>query len=814
MKKKLNVFKVTVIAIFAVAALVFSVFDYVCSADSDVSGKSKNIILFGWDGVQREHLMEMLAKGRLPNLQKLIQEGGIVNTEVTTGATCTKPGWTEILTGYSALRLGIPDNKNYRSIPMGYTIFERLKAYFGNDGIKTIFVSGKGRHLGCRGVHEICINCPVRHPLTQVETGWWDRKLYKAPVKGKKEHWVTRESEPYYNATGSFDFHAINLGIARNVGKKIMEALDRFRGYRFFAFFHFDEPDRQGHVYGENSQEYSQALEDLDSLLGATVRKLKKLGIYDNTEIFVTTDHGMDEGLRVHINSPHTFLAINNKRLLRSGDRKDITPTILEAYGISQDFIEPPLNGKSLFVTKDYNLIMISLSNVAAEHMSLYGYKRKTTPNLEKWARDAIVFENTFSQASWTLPVATSLFTSLYPYTHGVVDRYKNNILDNNIMTLPEVLAGKGYRTAAFTGGLDYDRKFGHMRGFKEIEEVKTDQIWPANQSNFSVIFNKGLEWLKKESDSRFFLFLHGYDAHCPFTPPEKFKGVFSSKGGKNICVDNTLCLRGYETQETGKFEAYYHRTANTEKIILTKDDIEYLEALYDEEILSVDSLVSGFLSKLGPRILDKTIIVIFSDHGEMFAKHGRFGRAGTTRGTLYDDVLHVPLIIKIPGHKPGVVKGLAQIIDVMPTLLDILNISVTQKVQGKNLVALIENNAIANEYVFAGSRFGGPAHLLYKTESSDESIRSDRFKLIREVKFLHFGKDESKKEETYELYDLAKDSDELYNVIDKEIDVGNLLKEKLNEWREGSLRFFSPQSKTKELPRGLIKELKESGYW
>jgi len=99
---------------------------------------------------------------------------------------------------------------------------------------------------------------------------------------------------------------------------------------------------------------------------------------------------------------------------------------------------------------KDCNLIMISLSNVSAEHMSLYGYERLTTPNLDEWAKDAVVFENAFTQTSWTLPAATSLFTSLYPYSHKIMNRFTDNFLDENIQTLPELLSAQGYKTAAF----------------------------------------------------------------------------------------------------------------------------------------------------------------------------------------------------------------------------------------------------------------------------------------------------------------------------------------------------------------------------
>lgn len=199
---------------------------------------------------------------------------------------------------------------------------------------------------------------------------------------------------------------------------------------------------------------------------------------------------------------------------------------------------------------KDYNLIMISINNIGVEHTSLYGYKRKTTPNLDKWSRNALVFEDVFSQASWTLPVATSIFTSLYPYTHKVMDHYHGNLLDKNVKTLPEILRDNNYKTAAFTGGLDYKNFFGHMKGF-EITENNN------NFSGFKITLTQAKEWLTKSSDKKFFLFIHGYDAHPPFEPPKQFEGIFSNPKGKNITIDHRFTLRGYRNSEK-EYVAYY----------------------------------------------------------------------------------------------------------------------------------------------------------------------------------------------------------------------------------------------------------------
>lgn len=472
------------------------------------------------------------------------------------------------------------------------------------------------------------------------------------------------------------------------------------------------------------------------------------------------------------------------------------------------------LSGKGI-KCKDCNIIMISLSNVSAEHMSLYGYERVTTPNLDKWAEDAVVFENVFTQTSWTLPVATSLFTSLYPYTHKISNRLDNNILDKNIQTLPEILKDQGYKTAAFTGGLDYGNIFGHMRGFEDSAEA-ADPSTAVTFAGFSSTLDKASDWMQKNSNEKFFLFIHGYDAHCPFDPPEQFRGTYSNLEGKNIIVDNKICLRGFKNSDDGTYEAYYFKDG-AKKVVLAQEDINYLEDLYDEEILSVDDLVSNFLSGLNGAILDNTIIIVFSDHGEMFAKHGRFGRAGGVRGTLYDDVVHIPLIMKVPKQSGKTVNGLVQIIDVMPTLLDMLGLTQPKQTQGKNLAPLISREEEeVNEYVFAGSKFGiqeiRPTWPLYPFQSINESVRSREWKLIHEITFN--GEGEAMKD-VYELYNMKDDPDELHDLKSEQYAVFEELKEVLGNWKDTTQNYDIDNAPSRQLlPPEIIEAAKEHGYW
>lgn len=479
---------------------------------------------------------------------------------------------------------------------------------------------------------------------------------------------------------------------------------------------------------------------------------------------------------------------------------------------------------------KGYNLLVISINNIGTEHMSLYGYKRKTTPNLDHWASNAIVFDNFFSPGSWTLPVTTSLFTSLYPYTHRVIHRYKTNLLDRNIKTLPVILKENNYKTAAFTGGLDYYKEFGHMRGFEDIDDNE-------NLSGFEVVLPQAEKWLSENSDKKFFLFISGYTAHPPFTPPKEFKGVFSSTKGKNIIVDPSFCLRGFKNSDS-TYTAHYvpqdDPFAGTQpkkrkkpsilfffkekKVILKQDDIDYLRDLYDEEVLYVDYMVGTFLNSIDKKILDKTIIIIYSEHGEMFAKHGRFGRAGTIRGTLYDDVVHVPLIIKLPTEINKRISGLVQIIDIMPTLLDILDISLSHKIQGKSMLPLINKNQSINEYVYAGLPYNveRPSPIFfYQAQSINESIRNEHWKLIREVTSVKSNqrKDE-KSQEIFELYNLQDDPKEDKNVMNASPDILKDLKKKLSDWSKWAAEFIPLKPSTMKVPEKLLKDAKEHGYW
>lgn len=467
---------------------------------------------------------------------------------------------------------------------------------------------------------------------------------------------------------------------------------------------------------------------------------------------------------------------------------------------------------------KDFNLLIISVTNLGTQHMGLYGYSRATTPNLYKWAADALIFEDAFTQAPWTLPVATSLFTGLYPNTHKVLERDRNNTLARDIRTLPELLVAAGYRTAAFTGGLDQMKQAGHMRGFATAADNPPF-------TGFAATTAQAADWLAKNSGGKFFLFVHGYDAHPPFVPSQRFGGVFASTEGKHVAVDPSFTYRGYLEPGSRGMTAHYHipgpgpakgkKAPPRGKAVLKPDDIAYLRDLYDEKLLDADLQIGNFLDSLEKELLARTIVIVLSEHGEMFAEHGRLGRGGAHRGTLYDEVAHVPLIIRLPGAGEKRIKGLVQLIDLLPTLAELLEVPAPAKIQGVSLLPLINEGRPVNKFAFAGTTYDPykpGANAPYGVASLTESVRDGKWKLMHEVTVPE--KPRSKSTETFELYDMENDPGEKTDAAASHPEIVKELSLELRRWNGSSRKFLKTAPATRKVPEAVLEKARQRGYW
>lgn len=295
----------------------------------------KYVLLIGWDGAQRNHVNECLSRSELPNLQALIGEGSKTDVDIT-GTTDTKAGWTQILTGYFPEVTGVYSNSKYQAIPAGLSIFERLEKYYGDDNIFTAAVIGKKDHVD---------NSPPQK--IAYKTG--DNLQGGTVLTERGKQYLQIPAKPYYYTSQNMDSWENGLVQNNTVGQHAVDLLSRHKGELCFYFIHFAEVDTNGHAYGENSNEYNDALISCDYWLGKIVAILKELGMYDNTLIYVTADHGFNEGLKNHSNAPNVFLVTNDSHAMASGWRQDITPTIMDRLGISLNELQPILGGKSLY---------------------------------------------------------------------------------------------------------------------------------------------------------------------------------------------------------------------------------------------------------------------------------------------------------------------------------------------------------------------------------------------------------------------------------------------------------------------------------
>jgi hypothetical protein len=263
-----------------------------------------NVILFGWDGAQRAHVKECLSRDELPTLAGIADKGRLVAVDVAR-TTDTKSGWAQILTGYQPEVTGVFSNGRFQPIPEGYTIFERLEKAYGPEYVTVAVIA-------------------------------------------KKDHVGDGEGLPYANASAHMDHFDNGLVQNEAVALRAMQYLEEYRDRPFFFFVHFAQPDTSGHASGENARQYTEGLISDDRWTGEVLARLGSLGLTGKTAVYITADHGFDEGQKSHSDAPYVFLATTDKGVVRRGLREDIAPTIYDRLGLKRGAFWPTLDGHSL----------------------------------------------------------------------------------------------------------------------------------------------------------------------------------------------------------------------------------------------------------------------------------------------------------------------------------------------------------------------------------------------------------------------------------------------------------------------------------
>jgi arylsulfatase A-like enzyme len=307
---------------------------------------------------------------------------------------------------------------------------------------------------------------------------------------------------------------------------------------------------------------------------------------------------------------------------------------------------------------KSKGVVLISIDTLRRDHVGAYGYTRPTTPRLDALAREGLLAQDAVSTSSWTLPAHLSLLTSADPGVHGGVDH--KHRFDGRLATLPGALRKAGYATHAITSHLYVSRTYGLDAGFDHLD---FHQDRKATETA-----DKAIALLERIGDRPFFLFLHFYDPHWHYDPPEKFRALFAT---------------GYQGPQTGLWQSFKEKTRATTK----PEELRHLLALYDGEIRYTDDEVGRILDHLGASGLSRsTLVAVTSDHGDEFLEHGSWEH----QKTLYEEVIRVPLIVHGPGIAARVEKAQASLLDVAPTILAWAGLPPLPAAQGRSLLAPI----------------------------------------------------------------------------------------------------------------------------
>jgi len=359
------------------------------------------------------------------------------------------------------------------------------------------------------------------------------------------------------------------------------------------------------------------------------------------------------------------------------------------------------------------NILLFTVDACRPDHFGCYGYSRNTTPNIDKLARDGVLFTHAFSQSAWTTPGMISIFTSLYPPTHGV--DAKDRTLKDDVLTLPRVLKANGYVAPVLPKFVDIPN-YWHL-GFDVVDKERF-----SGEEGEDL-----LKLLEAHKDQRFFIWYHYHGLHLPYNPQNPYDKIFQEDIFSGISADT-------ETVSVVKKKSVIKNNS----VNFNSTDRKIVVALYDGQVKQLDDYMGQLTEKMKKwGILDNTVIIITSDHGEELFEHGFVGHASTSlNAKLHDEIIHIPLIIWWPKKvKHRVVDELAQQIDIMPTILDMLGLPPSEGLQGYSLLPSIQDKSANNlRPVFCETILGG-------YQSAKENVV---LSLMHEL--IRFSRDEKKR--------------------------------------------------------------------
>ena len=381
------------------------------------------------------------------------------------------------------------------------------------------------------------------------------------------------------------------------------------------------------------------------------------------------------------------------------------------------------------------NILLITIDTVRADCTSLHGYGRSTTPFLEELAEAGVRFDRAYSTSSWTVPSIASLMTSLAPAAHGVTRGFvqedaivNQQVLAGDHVLLAETLRDAGYRTVAVTSNGHLTAEFGFGQGFDRYVNVGFASALDIRRE-LKPVFDE------LRDASPWFLWVHFFDPHAPYEARSATREYLSNEGELDLELIDVL----QRIMERDDLAALVMQPGDRTH--------RYISALYDSEIRFVDDQIREIVEELP--LGEGDMVVVTSDHGEEFSDHGDCWHGHS----LYDETIRVPLVLRLPdnAHSGTVVGHPVSLIDVMPTILDVLDLDLPGPAQGQSLLAAIGGEPSRQRPVRASlARVG-----------SYEALIEPRFKYIHD---LEHGE--------HALFDIENDPNERTNLLERRADV------------------------------------------
>lgn len=447
------------------------------------------------------------------------------------------------------------------------------------------------------------------------------------------------------------------------------------------------------------------------------------------------------------------------------------------------------------------NLLLVSIDSLRADHLGVYGYGRDTSPRIDRLARNGVLFEDFIAESSWTLPSHMTLLTGLPSLVHGVV--FDGVRLDPARVTLAEHLGEAGYRSAAVVAALYLDPLFGFDRGFERYEVVgprvpdeegffarvhddqATAERWATidasshrGRSNAQVL-TRAWAALDDLGADPFFLFVHFWDVHYDYDPPESYWRRFDPDW------DGDLDPRDYIQNPAVHAD-------------MDPRDLAHVVARYDGEIRWTDEHVGMLLDALDRKgLADDTLVVVTSDHGDEFFEHGGKGH----RYTLYDEQLRVPLVMRWPGRLPAGrrVATQAAMAELVPTLLDLMGVEPMAEAGGRSLRPWIEGAATQPGRLAL-------SYLYWPDEWRLRSLRQGDRKLIQRIPA-------GSRQHRTEVFDLARDPGEQEDLGTPGEAELSVLQRAFRAQREARDALPSSADRAVDLPDAMRQQLEAMGY-